>query len=407
MRDAMRLSSEQARRMQLSRTDDVVVGQIGRLQTGVRKWLQERKLIRQEEFSAWYSGMKQARHVLAGLAAFQLLYILAVGLAVCLAFSYAFDEAECWAWLSAVGKSVLMQLFVTDPVSGTGMLVSKLLMGWLLLRCEIRAQRKRRLGALDEKGKSLELTELKSAEEMKVVNAKLVALEMVADGDEEVVEMELEKREAEKVRVEGKLVEVGESIEAARVDGLNDVVKKLKKDERDIKTSLRAVEVALEALAMFGTEGVEAEELLVEAKRERSQLTAQLKRIRRKKGQVDVQRNRLANVDSGKRVKDVRKIVPIVTRESDEEHARESDMEHIDVERAEMPRVGRVGRERSDGVDAVETRPKLRHRRVRVIRRLKRGKVTRKLSTRFLKKLMEYRARRERLAREVGRGVER
>ena len=202
-------------------------------------------------------------------------------------------------------------------------------------------------------------------------------------------------------------LEVGESIEAARVDGLNDVVKKLKKDERDIKTSLRAVEVALEALAMFGTEGVEAEELLVEAKRERSQLTAQLKRIRRKKGQVDVQRNRLANVDSGKRVKDVRKIVPIVTRESDEEHARESDMEHIDVERAEMPRVGRVGRERSDGVDAVETRPKLRHRRVRVIRRLKRGKVTRKLSTRFLKKLMEYRARRERLAREVGRGVER
>ena len=78
----------------------------------MREWLRERKLIRQEEFSAWYSGTKRARHVLSGLAAFQLLYILAVGLGVCLAFSYAFSVEECWAWLSAVGKSVLMQLFV-------------------------------------------------------------------------------------------------------------------------------------------------------------------------------------------------------------------------------------------------------------------------------------------------------
>ena len=399
-RDAMRLSSEQARSMKLDRIDAGVVGQIGRLQTAVREWLRERKLIRQAEFAAWFSGMKWARQVMGVLAAIQLLYILAVGLAVCLAFSYAFEENGCWAWLSAAGISVLMQLFVTNPVLGTVMLVSKLLMGWLLLGCEIRAQRKRRLGVLDEKGKSLELTELKSVEEIKVVNAKLKALEMVADGDEEVVEMELEKREAEKVRVEGNLAEVGESIEEARVDGLNDVVKKLKKDERDIKTSLRAVEVALEALVMFGAEGVEAEELLVEAKRERSQLTAQLKRIRRKKGQVDVQRTRLANVDSGKGVKDVRKIVPFVARESDEEDARESDMEHVDVDRAEMPRVGRVGRERSGGVDVVPRR-KLRRRRVRVIRRLKRGNVTKKLSSRFLKKVMEYRARRERLAREV------
>lgn len=117
----------------------------------MREWLQERKLIRQEEFKAWYGGMKWARHVLAGLAALELLYILAVGLAVCLAFSYAFAEEECWAWLAAVGKSVLMELFVTDPVLGTVMLVSKLLMGWLLLRCEIRALRKRRLGVLDER----------------------------------------------------------------------------------------------------------------------------------------------------------------------------------------------------------------------------------------------------------------
>ena len=168
----MQLSAEQVRRMKLDRVDGEVVGQVGRRQKGVREWLRERKLIRQEEFTAWYGGMKRARHVLAGLAAFQLLYILAVGLAVCLAFSYAFTEEECWAWLAAVGKSVLMQLFVTDPVLGMVMLVSKLLMGWLLLRCEIRAQRKRRLSMLDERERSLELTELKSVGDVKVVRCK-------------------------------------------------------------------------------------------------------------------------------------------------------------------------------------------------------------------------------------------
>ena len=47
---------------------------------------------------------------------------------------FCISADEYCVWLSAVGKSVLMQLFVTDPVLGTVMLVSKLLMGWLLLR---------------------------------------------------------------------------------------------------------------------------------------------------------------------------------------------------------------------------------------------------------------------------------
>ena len=79
-----------------------------------------------------------------------------------------------------------------------------------------------------------------------------------------------------------KLHKVVESIEDARMDGLKGRVKELKKEERYIKTGLRAVEVALDALKEFGA-GVEARELLMEAKCERSQLKAQLKRIRRKK----------------------------------------------------------------------------------------------------------------------------
>ena len=60
--------------------------------------------------------------VLAWLTVIQFLYNLTVGLAACLEFLYAFSEEECWAWLSAVGKSVLIQLFVTDPTLGTMML---------------------------------------------------------------------------------------------------------------------------------------------------------------------------------------------------------------------------------------------------------------------------------------------
>ena len=208
-----------------------------------------------------------------------------------------------------------MQLFVTDPVLGTVMLVSKLLMGWLLLRCEIRAERKRRVQMLHEGERSLELSELKSVGDVKVVNAKLEALKVVARGDEDMIEVERRKKLDEKVRAEGKLVAVGESIEEARVDGLKGVVKELKKDERDMKTSLRAVEVALEALQLFGTEGAEAEELLVEAKRERSQLKTQLKRIRLKKGRVGVQRTRFVEVgrrETSGTSKNMRKIVPVV-----------------------------------------------------------------------------------------------
>ena len=186
-REQMRLTDSQLANKRLGKVKEDVVGQISRFQKGVRKWLKERKLIRQEEFSAWYSGMKRARHALAGLAAIQLLYIQVVGLAVSLAFSYAFSVEECWAWLSAVGKSVLMQLFVTDPVLGVVMPVSKLLMGWLLLRCEIRAEWKRRVQMLDEREKELELSEVKSVNNTKVVNAKLEALKVVTRGDEQIV----------------------------------------------------------------------------------------------------------------------------------------------------------------------------------------------------------------------------
>lgn len=116
-----------------------------------------------------------------------------------------------------------------------------------------------------------------------------------------------------------KLHKVVESIEDARMDGLKGFVKELKKEERDIKTSLRAVEDALDALKEFGAE-VDAKDLLALAKQGRAELKAELKWIRQNKGRVDVQRSQLVEAEtrgtSGVS-KDMRKIVPVVQRQSE------------------------------------------------------------------------------------------
>ena len=105
---------------------------------------------------------------------------------------------------------------------------------------------------LDEREKELEFSEVKSVNNMKVVNAKLEAFNVLARGDEQMVRTEVRKKQREKVRVREKLSKVVESIEDARMDGLKDLVKELKKEERDVQASLRAVEVALDALEDFG-----------------------------------------------------------------------------------------------------------------------------------------------------------
>ena len=168
---------------------------------------------------------------------------------------------------------------------------------------------------LDEREKELEFSEVKSVNNMKVVNAKLEAFNVLARGDEQMVRTEVRKKQREKVRVREKLSKVVESIEDARMDGLKDLVKELKKEERDVQASLRAVEVALDALEDFGAEA-DAKELLALAKRERAELKSELKCIRQKKGQVDVQRTRVNVVPSDREKRtgmtNMNKIVPVV-----------------------------------------------------------------------------------------------
>ncbi len=42
-------------------------------------------------------------------------------LVICLLLSAAFTEEQCYAWIGGVGKSIAMQVVVTDP--GTGLVV--------------------------------------------------------------------------------------------------------------------------------------------------------------------------------------------------------------------------------------------------------------------------------------------
>ena len=179
------------------------------------------------------------------------------------------------------------------------------------------------------------------------------------------------------------------------MDGLKGFVKELKKEERDIKASLRAVEDALDALKEFGAD-VDAKELLTLAKQERAELKAELKRIRQKKDHVGVQRTRVKDASSNRKkrtvVRSINKIVPIVHESAKSEAG----------DRGRPMEKGSMGSDTSDDDVEVPVRPQkpVRRRKIRVVRRVKRvNKVKRKLSTRFLKKIMEYHARKQRLKR--------
>ena len=167
--------------------------------------------------------------------------------------------------------------------------------------------------------------------------------------------------------------------------------KKLRKQESDIRTNLRAIDVALEALELFDADGVDAPELLLlEAKKEQSQLNAELKRVRRKKKRMEGRRTQLEQSDSRRRSADLRntrKIVPEVGQQSVEGfHTGDSD---------ETPTTSSAVEE--DLAPPPPPRRQMRRRTVRVIRRSRKDKNQRVFSKRFLKKVMEYHARKQRL----------
>ena len=133
------------------------------------------RAVRGVEFHAWYRHLRRDRHVLATLSAFVLLVLTASTLAVCLLLSGTFNEAETWMWMSDVGQSFVVQVFVTDPAITLAVVVLKMLVSWVLLH----SGKKRMKQELQTKRAAMDTVRGRVEHKANVAVARAKALRMV------------------------------------------------------------------------------------------------------------------------------------------------------------------------------------------------------------------------------------
>ena len=125
-------------RLSTTRTAELV----RKFQARVRAHQATRRALRRIEFTAWLNDCRTWRTQLSLITAVFALIVAACVLIVCILLSAAFTLDECIVWATAVCRSLLMQILVTDPIFGMLMLCLKLLEGWVLLcwswRCGTR-----------------------------------------------------------------------------------------------------------------------------------------------------------------------------------------------------------------------------------------------------------------------------
>ena len=107
---------------------------VTRFQARVRAHQRRRRLLRAIEFTAWLKDCRDWRFQLAIINGVFAGAVALCALTVCVMLSAAFTAEECVQWVVEVVKSLLVQLFVLDPLLGVLVLGSQLLVGWLLLR---------------------------------------------------------------------------------------------------------------------------------------------------------------------------------------------------------------------------------------------------------------------------------
>jgi len=118
---------------------DVAANEIGlavvrRFQRRVRMKQHRRRLLRTIEFDAWLTDCRKWRIQLSVINYVFLTTCAVCTLLVCLVLSASFTMDECITWVKVVAQSLLMQLFVTDPIFGSVVLIVKLVGSWLLLK---------------------------------------------------------------------------------------------------------------------------------------------------------------------------------------------------------------------------------------------------------------------------------
>jgi len=109
-------------------------------QRNIRLHQQRRRLLRGIEFDAWHHDCQHWRTRLSFITGSFVLVLGFATLMVCLLVSAAFTLSECSTWALEVGRSLLMQLFITDPAFTLGVFGLKIFVQWSLFRANKQRQ---------------------------------------------------------------------------------------------------------------------------------------------------------------------------------------------------------------------------------------------------------------------------
>ena len=109
-------------------------------QRNIRLQQYRRRILRGIEFDAWHYDCRRWRIQLSFITGSFLLILGFATLMVCLLVSAAFTLTECLNWAIEVAKSLLMQLFVTDPAFTLFVFGLKIFFQWALFRADKQQQ---------------------------------------------------------------------------------------------------------------------------------------------------------------------------------------------------------------------------------------------------------------------------
>ena len=304
-----------------------------RLQRVFRRHSGLKRDARNVEFEAWYRGQKRQRHFLATLSAAVLLVLATFALVVCLLLSATFNDDESVMWATDVSQSLVVQIFLTDPIVTVLVICFKLFVSWLLLRMGKKRMQKK----LEERRRLFEQQAFSVAADADVVNERVHALQLVKQGDVELVREETERQQtakrrcqvalqgiaAAKARIVRKRTQVAQpkQIQVERWDSEQAAL--IDKEARTRKT-LRLVEAALDVLV---GDPDDADEQLRDAQDTLARLRKTLTQIAKKKESISRRVNKLDD-DKPKAVKK-NSVVPVSDIVEEVEP---------DVERAVMPK---------------------------------------------------------------------
>ena len=175
-----------------------VIRSLVHFQRALRTRMSVRRETRSLEFETWYTVLRPKRHMLAVLSTTVVVILAAFTMAVCLLLSGAFNNDESVMWVTDVGQSLAVQIFVTDPSITLVVVATKLWLNWVLLRSG-NAHKKQLLRTEQQ---VLERQILTAKAGVQTMQAKASALRLVCNGSRPEISRKLEQKRAAKKRFE-------------------------------------------------------------------------------------------------------------------------------------------------------------------------------------------------------------